>query len=332
MAKKFELQIPEPCHESWDRMTPGDQGRFCDSCQKTVHDFTRMNDEQLIAFFKKPSSGSVCGRFYNDQLNRDFEIPRKRIPWLRYFFQIAIPAFLFSSKAKSQGKPIMVGDTVRCEAPKVAGKFVPVFTVKEVIDSNKICGRVVDSKGQALLYASVILKGTMQGAATTIDGFFGIKPGENWQKVTLVISYVGFETQEIVVNRSEIKKEYLITLGEYNQGQVVYVGFTIRKKKPVKPLLQRVFMDTTFKFFKVYPNPAVGGSSINIELKKAEPGEYNVDLVNMSGQVVYSGVQRFESKKETNSFKIPYTIAGSYLIQLTNKKSGKKNTEKIVIQ
>jgi hypothetical protein len=44
-------------------MTPGDKGRFCDSCQKTVHDFTGMSDMQLIAFFKKPSTGSVCGRF-----------------------------------------------------------------------------------------------------------------------------------------------------------------------------------------------------------------------------------------------------------------------------
>ena len=66
MSKKFQLQIPEPCRESWDKMTPVEQGRFCDSCQKTVVDFTAMSDMQLAAFFKKPSTGSVCGRFYND--------------------------------------------------------------------------------------------------------------------------------------------------------------------------------------------------------------------------------------------------------------------------
>ena len=107
MSKKFQLQIPEPCHEDWNKMTPGDKGRFCDSCQKTVHDFTGMSDAQLIAFFKKPSTASVCGRFYNDQLERDFEIPRKRIPWMKYFFQFTIPIFLTSLKTHAQGNLVL---------------------------------------------------------------------------------------------------------------------------------------------------------------------------------------------------------------------------------
>jgi hypothetical protein len=40
MAKKFQLQIPEPCHEDWNKMTPVHKGRFCDSCEKAVVDFT----------------------------------------------------------------------------------------------------------------------------------------------------------------------------------------------------------------------------------------------------------------------------------------------------
>jgi len=332
MAKKFELQIPEPCHESWDKMTPADKGRFCNSCQKAVHDFTGMSDAQLIAFFKNPSTGSVCGRFYNDQLNRDFEIPRKRIPWLRYFLQIAIPAFLFSSKAKSQGKPFIVGDTVKCESPKVLIKQITLSATGEKSDSNKITGRVVDFRGQALNSAAVMIKETRQGIVTTIDGSFKIQPDGNWKKLTLVVSYVGFLTQEIVVRRGENQKEIIVSLGEQMLGEVVIVGYTVRKKKPPKSLIQRIFKDTTFKFFKIYPNPVVAGASVNVELKKAEPGEYNIDLINMSGQIVYSGVQRFESRKGANSFNIPYTIAGGYLLQLTNKKSGKKHTEKIIIQ
>ena len=332
MSKKFHLQIPEPCHEDWDKMTPGDKGRFCDSCQKAVHDFTGMSDAQLIAFFKNPSTGSVCGRFYNDQLNRDFEIPRKRVPWLRHFFQIAIPAFLFSSKAKSQGKPIMVGDTVKCESPKTLNRQIIPIAVDQKIDTNKIAGRVVDSSGQPLTYATVMIKGTGQGTATTINGSFKIQPDENWEKLTLIVSYLGFLTQEIVVRRGQNQKEIIVNLSEQMVGEVVIVGFAVRKKKPSKPLIQRIFQDTTFKFFKVYPNPVVAGASVNIELKQAEPGDYKIDLINMSGQIVYSGVQRFESKKELNSFNIPYTIAGGYLLQLTNKRSGKKQTEKMIIQ
>ena len=39
-----------------------------------------------------------------DQLDRDIDIPKKRIPWLKYFFQFAIPAFLASCDHRMQGK------------------------------------------------------------------------------------------------------------------------------------------------------------------------------------------------------------------------------------
>src|SRR6476620_134387 len=98
---KFTLSIPTPCHENWDQMTPVEKGRFCGACQKTVIDFTNMTDQQLAAFFKKPT-GSVCGRFVKDQLERNITVPTKRIPWLRYFFQFTLPAFLLSLKATGQ--------------------------------------------------------------------------------------------------------------------------------------------------------------------------------------------------------------------------------------
>src|SRR6185436_3832810 len=102
MRKKIQLSIPTPCHENWDAMTPVEKGRFCGSCQKQVVDFSTMSDRQVAEFFKKPSTGSVCGRFMSDQLGRIIEIPKKRIPWLKYFFQFAVPAFLVSLKSSAQ--------------------------------------------------------------------------------------------------------------------------------------------------------------------------------------------------------------------------------------
>lgn len=149
MSKKFQLQIPEPCHEDWDKMTPGDKGRFCDSCQKTVHDFTGMSDVQSIAFFKKPSTGSVCGRFHNDQLERDFEIPRKRLPWIKYFFQFAIPVFLTSLKTHAQGNLVLkerrITPTISNNCPKeLTGRIGGVVAI---VDQKKFSGRVMDENG-----------------------------------------------------------------------------------------------------------------------------------------------------------------------------------------
>lgn len=72
MKKKgFQIKIAEPCHESWGAMTQNDKGRFCDSCQKTVVDFTRMSDTAIFRFMEA-NTASVCGRMTNDQQNRNY--------------------------------------------------------------------------------------------------------------------------------------------------------------------------------------------------------------------------------------------------------------------
>src|SRR3989338_10412783 len=70
MKKKgLQIKIAEPCHENWNAMTPNDKGRFCDSCQKTVVDFTRMSDSAIFRFMES-TTASVCGRMSNDQQDR----------------------------------------------------------------------------------------------------------------------------------------------------------------------------------------------------------------------------------------------------------------------
>ena len=61
MQKTIHLGIANPCTENWDQMTPANQGRFCAACQKTVVDFTAMDDHELLQWFTR-HQGSVCGR------------------------------------------------------------------------------------------------------------------------------------------------------------------------------------------------------------------------------------------------------------------------------
>jgi hypothetical protein len=108
MSRQMQLTIPDPCHENWKDMTRAESGRFCASCCKQVIDFTHMSDSQLAAFFRKSPGSSLCGRVSDDQLNRDIEIPGKRIPLVKYFFQFALPAFLISMRVTAQGNVKLV--------------------------------------------------------------------------------------------------------------------------------------------------------------------------------------------------------------------------------
>ncbi|HEV8270768.1 MAG TPA: carboxypeptidase-like regulatory domain-containing protein [Chitinophagaceae bacterium] len=340
MSKKFQLQIPEPCHEDWNKMTPGDKGRFCDSCQKTVHDFTGMSDAQLIAFFKKPSIGSVCGRFYNDQLERDFEMPRKRIPWIKYFFQFAIPVFLTGLKTQAQGnilyKEKISGDTlISCTS-----------SVKDVIAGGigafkTISGRVVDEKGNGISFASIYLKGTKQGVMCDSTGFFKLDISAYEKKVTLIASCVGYLEKERQINlRKDNSTEITLVTNATLNGEVVvtsYVSVKGRLRMGAYCVRSTSFIQQVKYFFskdsiKVYPNPAKTESEIKIGWRKIETGEYNIDLYNLQGQLIQSSLAKGDSETTVFAFHIPRITPGSYILCLTNKKSGKKHTDKIIIQ
>ncbi|MBL7732481.1 MAG: carboxypeptidase-like regulatory domain-containing protein [Chitinophagaceae bacterium] len=200
MAKRLQLTIPEPCHENWDAMTPVEKGRFCNACQKQVTDFTHMSDRQLGEFFKKPSTGSGCGRFLNSQLERDIEIPRKRIPWLKYFFTVALPAFLLSLKpgsVKAQGQ-------VWVKTNETTEKPLNVSKVKEQQDTTRIMlsGVVKNDLGDPCPGTAVRIKGTRVGVAADENGRFkiSVKRGD-----ILVISGASiYETEVTVGNSNDI--------------------------------------------------------------------------------------------------------------------------------
>jgi hypothetical protein len=75
MKKKnasFILNIPTPCHENWDEMTPSEKGRFCNQCSKTVVDFSKMSDKEVIQLITDTNS-RICGHVNVKQLDRVFE-------------------------------------------------------------------------------------------------------------------------------------------------------------------------------------------------------------------------------------------------------------------
>jgi TonB-linked SusC/RagA family outer membrane protein len=103
-----------------------------------------------------------------------------------------------------------------------------VNTVQSVQQDRKVTGTVVDAMGP-VIGASILEKGTSNGTVTDLDGNYtlSVKPG-----ATLVISYIGYKTQEIKVgNSSRIN----VTLEEDNTSldEVVVVGYGVQKKKLV---------------------------------------------------------------------------------------------------
>jgi TonB-linked SusC/RagA family outer membrane protein len=93
-----------------------------------------------------------------------------------------------------------------------------------------IKGTVVDTNGEALIGASVVVKGnTSVGTITDFDGNFSLSvPSES---TTIVVSYVGMDTRELKVGK---QRNFKITLSDNTQlSEVVVVGFGQQKKASV---------------------------------------------------------------------------------------------------
>ena len=94
--------------------------------------------------------------------------------------------------------------------------------------TKKITGTVVDAMGP-VIGASIMEKGTTNGTVTDFDGNFSlnVKPG-----ATIVVSFIGFKTQEIAVGN---QSTFNITMEDDNAvlEEVVVVGYGVQKKKLV---------------------------------------------------------------------------------------------------
>jgi hypothetical protein len=77
------ITIPTPCHENWDTMTPNDKGRHCDSCAKTVIDFTHWKTTDIVVTLQ--NSKNICGRFTNTQLDVPIPTSEDFVKQIAYF-------------------------------------------------------------------------------------------------------------------------------------------------------------------------------------------------------------------------------------------------------
>ncbi|GBU07327.1 SusC/RagA family TonB-linked outer membrane protein [Bacteroidales bacterium] len=111
-----------------------------------------------------------------------------------------------------------------------------LYTKKEMIAQaqqgearKKITGRIVDSDDEVVIGASIVVKGTSNGTVSDLEGVFELNVPNNG---TIVISYIGYETQELSL---EGKKFFNVVLSEDAKAlaEVTIVAFGKQKKESV---------------------------------------------------------------------------------------------------
>lgn len=137
-----------------------------------------------------------------------------------------IPAGLFYPGLKRllQTMPLMAGMLLGGTTLAVANELNPV--VQEQQQSISVTGTVVDQNGEPLMGVNVIEKGTTNGTMTDMDGRFTLSVPGN---ATLQISYIGYTTEEVVVN-NQTKLNITLKEDSQNLDELVVVGYGVVRK------------------------------------------------------------------------------------------------------
>jgi len=93
-----------------------------------------------------------------------------------------------------------------------------------------VTGTIVDDLGDPLIGVTIAVKGTGTGSYSDIDGNFSVEAPEN---STLVITYIGFVTQEIQVTNTTRHLNIVLSDDTHTLSEVVVVGYGSLEKKQV---------------------------------------------------------------------------------------------------
>lgn len=127
---------------------------------------------------------------------------------------------------------------------------------------NTVTGVVLDPTGMPVIGANIMVKGTTSGTITDMDGKFSLDVD---QDATLVISYIGFASQEIKVgNQTKLS----IALKEDSEAldELVVVGYGVQKKADLSGAVATVPTEVLMDRPVVNVGQALQGSVANMNV------------------------------------------------------------------
>ncbi len=211
-----------------------------------------------------------------------------------------------------------------------------------------VSGSVSDDTGELLMGATVLLKGTSKGVSTNFDGEYSLSVPKNG---TLVVSYIGYETQEVKVDGRTTINVVLKSDAEM-LDEVVAIGYGTVKKKDLTGAVSSVSGSELVKVPVATAAQALQGKAagVNIVSQSGAPGAsmnitvrggasltqstkplYIVDGFEMGdalSNIDMNDIETIDILKDASSTAI-YGARGSNGIIVITTKSGSKGKTKV---
>jgi CarboxypepD_reg-like domain len=226
MNRNVSLSISKPCSEKFGEFQKTSTGGFCNLCQKEVVDFTNMSDGEILQYFKNGQK-NTCGRFRESQLKTYPEVipSKKKLNFnllgagLISFSLVSLLSTTNSYAQHSEQSTIM--QKTQKENSKQQNANFQANNNEHIVE-----GIVIGEDKMPISGVAVVLKGSMIGVSTDINGKFRF-PQPLKEGNVLIFSFVGFISQEIIISKKALdtlhitlKDDYCSLMGEVSTDEI----------------------------------------------------------------------------------------------------------------
>ena len=339
--QQLQLILSNPFHQDWNEMSANDPGKFCNSCAKTVVDFSAMTDAQLMNYFANLKNESVCGRVHSDQVQRTITTlpqPRKKI---FDYWQYALSMLLLlgkgqQSRAQSGGVNIQQFGTSAEASSKKLHKVLASSEVQRI--------QIVDEKMEPVSGASI--KFESGGSYLFADSMGYVSLSKSHAEDSIFITAIGFKNK--VVNVKDIaggiinldadkllldvvKVSALATSRTSCSMTLGWTSYRVIRTPGFKDTLQNI-VNRINPSIAVFPNPVARGGLVNLSVKLKNAGRYSVYITDVTGKLLSAQDYIAADKKSIRQIQIASQwSAGIYFVIVTDDKGKNIGKEKIVV-
>jgi len=197
VMKSLSISIPSPCTEKWEKFAPASAGRHCGTCNEVVVDFTRMTDDEVLAYFDQ-RHGHTCGRFRPDQMKIYAHAESVRVRPGMMLLKAGLMSLLLALISRPSFAQEKIGEV---QTEVVDGRKVSKTETKSDSEGQVIKG-VVLARGEEdpLPGVNIVLQGTEVGTISDAYGRFEF-PEKLKQGDVLVFYFIGMEANEYRVGK-----------------------------------------------------------------------------------------------------------------------------------
>lgn len=145
--------------------------------------------------------------------------------------------------------------------------------------SNGVLSGVVRDAEDVIIGASVVVKGTSKGASTDLDGAFtlsGVTPGS-----TIVISYVGYKTREVVWNGGKL--DVTLQPGDNVLDEVVVTALGVKRSTKALGYAVTELKGDDLNANLINPVQALQGKVAGVDISSSDGGMFGASKILIRG-------------------------------------------------